>query len=60
MVILPAAIAADWQLVEGSEVEVCKAATSPAEVQYLSDEEARELFEKIEPLHRNTFTELAK
>ncbi len=58
--VLPPQVAQELGLVDGSRVEVRKAAAEPAQIQYLTDEEARDLFEKIEPLHRNTFQELAK
>jgi antitoxin component of MazEF toxin-antitoxin module len=58
--VLPPQVAQELGLVDGSRVEVRKAATEPAQIEYLTDDEARSLFEKIEPLHRNTFQELAK
>jgi antitoxin component of MazEF toxin-antitoxin module len=61
---LPTQIVEELRLVDGSAIEVERATAStgsPAlEIQRLSDDEARELFDKIEPLHRNTFAELAK
>jgi len=50
----------ELQLVDGSEVEVRKATGATAEISHLSDDEANGLFERIEPLHRKTFQELAK
>ncbi len=58
--VLPRQVAQELGLVDGSRVDVRKAVGEPAQIQYLTDEEARGLFEKLEPLHRNTFRELAK
>lgn len=64
IVTLPPQVVAELELIDGSAVEVRKVNGSigaPAlEIRRLSDEEARDLFGKIEPLHRDTFRELAK
>jgi antitoxin component of MazEF toxin-antitoxin module len=64
VVMLPAQVVDDLRLVDGSYVEVEKvdgAAGAPVlEIKRLTDDEAREIFDKIEPFHRNTFAELAK
>ena len=48
------------RLAEGAEVEVRPVGAQESDIRYISTEEALKAFDKTEPLHRNTYRELAK
>jgi len=64
VVTLPMQVVEDLQLSEGMSIDVRLIPSEPGrpalQIKRLSDEEVAALFDRIEPLHRNTFIELAK
>jgi antitoxin component of MazEF toxin-antitoxin module len=50
----------ELRLSEGAEVEVRAVESTPASAEYVTVEEALESYHRTEPLHSNTYRELAK